>query len=165
MQGLDAFALVALLKTHRLRLAVAESCTGGMLGAAVTDVPGASEVFAGGVIAYDDGVKQTLLKVPAKALKGSGAVSATCAEAMAHGVRELMKSDVAVAVTGVAGPGASLRKPAGTVWIAVLGPEHLLQVKKFRFKGDRQEVRGLAVKNALALMVDNVTEAHREGVA
>ena len=163
---MDAEALVKRLARDGLTLAVAESCTGGLLGARITDVPGASDVFVGGVIAYRDDVKQGFLDVPEKVLSRNGAVSAACVEAMAHGVRSRLGADMAIAVSGVAGPGGgSLRKPVGTVWVAILGPEHLLNAHKLRVKGDRGEVRQQAVAEALRLAMGNLQEAEVEGVA
>jgi nicotinamide-nucleotide amidase len=105
-------------------LAVAESCTGGGLGAELTAVPGSSDVLLGGVIAYANAVKQTLLGVPAELLEQVGAVSDPVAEAMAEGVRRLTGSDWSLAVTGIAGPGGgSDEKPVGLVYIAVSGPD------------------------------------------
>ncbi|MEA5417334.1 CinA family protein, partial [Synechococcus sp. BA-132 BA5] len=104
--------------------AVAESCSGGGLGAALVAVPGASEVFLGGVIAYANAVKQNVLGVPAELLAAHGAVSDPVAEAMAAGARRLSGASWAVAVTGIAGPGGgSTEKPVGLVHIAVAGPD------------------------------------------
>jgi PncC family amidohydrolase len=106
-----------------LTLAVAESCTGGMIGHLVTDVPGSSRVFPGGVIAYGNQPKRELLGVPAETLKAHGSVSAEAAAAMAEGARRALGTDVAVAETGIAGPtGGSADKPIGTVFIACAGP-------------------------------------------
>ena len=126
--GLDQQSLpVVVLERLRQRgqtLAVAESCTGGGIGAALAAVPGASEVFLGGVIAYANAVKQELLGVPAEALASHGAVSDPVAIAMAEGVRRCTGADWAIAVTGVAGPGGgSAEKPVGLVHIAVAGPD------------------------------------------
>ena len=122
----DSMAAVVLahLRTRGQALAVAESCTGGGLGAALAAVPGASEVFLGGVIAYANAVKQGLLAVPAATLAAHGAVSDPVAQAMAEGARRTTGADWALAVTGVAGPGGgSPEKPVGLVHIAVAGPD------------------------------------------
>jgi len=122
----DSLASVVLERLRRRgeTLAVAESCTGGGLGAAITAVVGASEVFLGGVIAYANSLKQTLLGVPAALLESHGAVSDPVALAMAEGVRRLSGADWGIALTGIAGPtGASADKPVGLVHIAVAGPD------------------------------------------
>jgi nicotinamide-nucleotide amidase len=122
----DSLASVVLgrLRARGETLAVAESCTGGGLGAALTAVPGASDVFLGGVIAYANGIKESLLGVPADLLNRWGAVSDPVAQSMAEGVRERTGSTWALAVTGIAGPGgASPDKPVGLVHIALAGPQ------------------------------------------
>lgn len=156
----------SLLRRRGLRLGVAESCTGGLLAATVTDVPGASDVFAGGFVAYSDEAKQRLLGLDAKKLRRHGAVSAWTTEAMAHGARERLACDMAIAVSGVAGPdGGSVRKPVGTVWIAIVGPEHLMDVRRLKFKGDRDDIRRQSVEAALQRAVDMIQEAAIGGVA
>ncbi|MBD2719174.1 competence/damage-inducible protein A [Synechococcus sp. FACHB-909] len=119
-----ASVVLAALRRRGETLAVAESCTGGGLGAALVAVPGASEVFLGGVIAYANAVKQAVLGVPAAVLERHGAVSDPVAEAMAEGVRRLTGATWALAVTGIAGPGGgTAEKPVGLVHIAVAGPD------------------------------------------
>lgn len=159
-----AQALVQRLAKDRLTLAVAESCTGGLLGGRITQVPGASQVFLGGVIAYADAVKMAHLGVdPALFGDGHGAVSAAVATAMAHGVRAKFGSKLAIAVTGIAGPsGATQGKPVGTVWLAALGPGDLVNVHRIQANGDRDAVREQAVQEALALLHRNVAEAEKE---
>ncbi len=139
---------------------MAESCTGGLLGGAITSVPGASDVFPGGVIAYSDAVKEALLGVSPALLSQHGAVSAAAVEAMAHGVRDRLGVEVGVAISGIAGPtGGTSSKTIGTVWIAVIGPEHLITVHRYLFEGGRGEVRRLAVDAALGLLAGNLEEA------
>jgi nicotinamide-nucleotide amidase len=126
--GIDEQSLAAvvleLLRERGQTLAVAESCTGGGIGAALAAVPGASDVFLGGVIAYANAVKQELLGVPAEALAAHGAVSDPVAIAMAEGACRTTRADWAIAVTGIAGPGGgSTEKPVGLVHIAVAGPD------------------------------------------
>src|SRR2546428_3587191 len=111
------------LRNRKETVAVAESCTGGLLGAAFTDVPGSSDYFLGGVIAYDNRVKSEQLDVPAAAIERAGAVSATTAAAMASGVRKLLGADVGLSITGVAGPGEEELKPAGLTFIGLAAPE------------------------------------------
>lgn len=160
MSGAAAGRVLDLLRRGGWTLAVAESCTGGLVGAAVTDVPGSSASFLGGVIAYDDSVKRDVLNVPAQLLEGAGAVSGAAVEAMAHGLRGIAGADVCIAVSGIAGPtGARPGKPVGLVWMAVLGPEHLLAVHRFSFEGDRASVRRQAVDAALGLVESNLEQA------
>lgn len=144
-----AEAVVDALSDAGLDLAVAESCTGGLLGARVTAIPGASSVFVGGVIAYDNRVKREELGVPAELLDREGAVSEAVACAMAVGVAERLEADVGVSITGVAGPGGgSDEKPVGTVWIgwSIRGE---IGAEKVRFPGDRGAVRRRAAQAAL----------------
>lgn len=156
--------LIDRLGRDGLTLAVAESCTGGLLGARLTDVPGASKVFLGGVIAYADDAKVRELGLDAKLLKdGHGAVSAAAAEAMAHGVRTRFKASLAVAVSGIAGPtGATAGKPVGTVWLAAVGPGDLVNVHRIHAEGDRSAIRETAVMEALHLLLRNLAEAKTE---
>ena len=112
--------MIALLKEHGWKIAAAESCTGGLLSAAITSAPGASEVFEGSIISYANRIKQALLGVDGQILDTCGAVSAPCAKAVASGVREKMGADIGVSVTGIAGPGGGTpQKPVGTVFIGV----------------------------------------------
>lgn len=161
---MSAAKLVARLSAAGLRLAVAESCTGGMLGAAITDVPGASHVFLGGVIAYHNDVKVEHLGVDGALFgDGHGAVSATVAETMAHAARDRFGADVGVAVSGIAGPsGGTAEKPVGTVWLACVGPGGIVQAHRIQVPGDRTDVRRDAVAQAIALVVRNLDEADLE---
>lgn len=161
---MNAEALVERLQRDGLSLAVAESCTGGLLGARITDVPGASRVFLGGIVAYADEIKISHLGVdPALFGDGHGAVSAAVATAMAHGVRRKFGADLAIAVTGIAGPqGGTAHKPVGTVWLAALGPGDLVNVHRLQADGDRAAIRQAAVQHALALLDRNIAEAERE---
>ncbi len=131
-------------------LAVAESCTGGQLAAALTAIPGASLVFLGGIVAYANAVKAELLGVDWRALEEHGAVSEEVAAQMAAGARERFVSDCAVATTGVAGPdGGSALKPVGLVYIA-WADAHGVRVERKLFSGDRASVQHQAVSTALA---------------
>ena len=139
------------LVTLRKSLAVAESCTGGLLGAAVTDVPGSSAYFLGGVISYADQVKLDQVRVPEATLRRYGAVSEQTAAAMASGVRELLHADVGVSITGVAGPDAEGAKPVGLTFIGIAAAA--VSTHRFQWTGDRWDNRRRSVIAALELLV------------
>jgi nicotinamide-nucleotide amidase len=139
------------LRKLRKSLAVAESCTGGLLGAAVTDVPGSSAYFLGGVISYADQVKAQLLSVPQATLSRYGAVSEQTAEAMASGVRRLLDADIGVSITGVAGPDAEGSKPVGLTFIGIAATS--VTTHRFQWTGDRWDNRRRSVIAALELLV------------
>ncbi len=135
-----------------MTLAVAESCTGGLLGMRLTEVPGSSDYFRGGVIAYSNAVKERVLGVPGEVLAQKGAVSPECARAMAEGVRRLLGADLALAITGIAGPGGGTpEKPVGLVYIALAHPKGV-EVERHEFRASRQGVRWSASEAALALL-------------
>ncbi len=135
-----------------LTLAAAESCTGGLVAARLTDVPGSSDVFQGSVVAYANGVKESELGVSRQLLERHGAVSAEVAEAMARGVRERLGADLGVAVTGIAGPeGGTEDKPVGLVLIHAVGPD-AEKARRIELPGDRETVRGRATVAALHLV-------------
>ena len=135
-------------------LATAESCTGGGIGAALTAVAGSSAVYKGGVISYTNEVKTKLLCVDPQLLEIAGAVSAPVAEAMAVGVRRALSADVAVSVTGLAGPsGDEFGNPVGTVYIGYCDAKQLF-AKHFQFEGDREAVRQQAVTEALKIVLN-----------
>ncbi len=135
-------------------LATAESITGGSIGENLTAISGSSAVYKGGIISYCDDVKQRVLGVPAEALAKFGAVSAPVAEAMALGVRQLCKTDAAVAVTGLAGPdGDDFGNPVGTVYIGYADINRVAS-RHFVFSGDRQAVREQTVLAALDMILE-----------
>lgn len=134
-------------------LVTAESCTGGGIGAVLTAVPGSSAVYKGGVISYTNWVKSNILGVPNELLETAGAVSAPVAQAMAKGVRSKLEADVAVSVTGLAGPGGDeFGNCVGTVYIGYADNKQAFS-KEFHFDGDREAVRIQAVKAALQLIL------------
>jgi competence/damage-inducible protein CinA-like protein len=146
-------AAVVLEKCRALgyKLAVAESCTGGMLGERLTSIPGSSDVFLGGVIAYHNDVKRNLLGVRAEDLEQFGAVSEQVALQMASGVREKLGADVGISVTGIAGPGGGTpEKPVGLIWVAVHASE--VKARRFHVGGDRTEIRQRAAQAALEMV-------------
>jgi len=150
-EALEA-VVVRVFKERGLSLSLAESCTGGMVGSLVTAVPGASEVFLGGVVAYSNESKTALLGVPAEVIARSGAVSAECARAMALGAAARFGAQVAVAVTGIAGPsGGSGEKPVGTVFFGIASGDSAWTLKR-RYGGRREEIRERAAAQALELI-------------
>lgn len=141
------------LRARRMTVVTAESCTGGLLGARITSVPGSSAAYLGGIVAYDNRVKEAQLGVSPGILAAHGAVSEPVAAAMADGVRARLGGDWALAVTGVAGPdGGTPEKPVGLVWIALAGPEGTT-ARQLRLFGNREEVRARASDAALALLL------------
>ena len=145
--------LVQALAGKKMTCATAESCTGGGVGHAITAVPGASAVFKGGVICYDNAVKRDLLGVPEDVLETKGAVSPACAAAMAEGARRCLKADLAVSITGIAGPGGgSAEKPVGLVWFGLASKAGAVTEKKV-FPGGRAAVRAAAVEHALGRLL------------
>jgi nicotinamide-nucleotide amidase len=142
-----ATTIITALKRRGESLAVAESITGGGLGAAITSVPGSSDVFAGGIIAYQLSVKTDLLDVPAPLIEKFGVVSEEVAIAMAEGLLKRLGTTWAIATTGVAGPGPSEGVAAGSVWIAIRGPVN--QSTELAIQGEREIVRNASVSSAI----------------
>lgn len=149
------------LATAGLTVAVAESLTGGLVGAAITAVPGASAVFRGGVTAYATDLKRTLLGVDAGLLADEGPVSPRTAGQMAAGVRDRLGADCGLATTGVAGPGPQGAHPAGEVFVAAVWPGGTA-VRALRLEGDRERVRHDTVEAVLGLLVTSL-DACRSG--
>jgi len=134
-------------------LATAESCTGGLLGDLITNEPGSSDFFLGGVIAYSNRSKRELLEVGEDILKEAGAVSSQTALAMARGVKKLFASSIGAAITGIAGPGGGRPgKPIGLVYIAVIGPGGD-KLEKHIFSGDRREIKRQAAERTFAMLI------------
>lgn len=137
-----------------MTLGTAESLTAGLIAATVADVSGASAVLMGGVVSYDPRVKHEVLGVSQKVIDTVGVVSEACALQMADGARKLLKVDVALSATGVAGPtGGTAENPVGTVWLGVSTAEGTI-ARRFQFDGDRQSVRRQTVETALRLALD-----------
>jgi nicotinamide-nucleotide amidase len=152
-------SVVRVARERGERLATAESCTGGLIGARITDVPGSSAVYLGGVVAYSDEVKAGQLGVDRELLQEYGAVSEPVARALAEGVRERFGASLALSVTGIAGPtGGTPEKPVGTVWIGLAGREGTL-AERFRFPGPREFVRQRTVNKALEIAYRRMAEA------
>lgn len=143
---------------NNLTISTAESCTGGLIGGAITSEPGISACYPGGIVSYANEVKNEILGVSKETLSSVGAVSPECAKQMAEGVRLLLKTDSAVAVTGIAGPdGGTPQKPVGVVYIATATPNRTT-VEKNIFSGNRDEVRQATVKKALEMLLDTLPE-------
>ena len=140
----------------KIQFACAESCTGGKIADALTDVPGASSVFRGGIVAYSVNVKQAVLGVPVETLERFGVVSRECAEAMAYGAAKALGTEWAVATTGVAGPGAQDGIPAGTVCIALVSPGGVFSQKCFFPNASREAVKELAAQTALEMLLEQL---------
>jgi PncC family amidohydrolase len=144
------------LSKKKLTLSIAESCTGGMLGSAITSVPGISEFFLGGTVVYCNDSKESLLGVPKSVMIKNGAVSEETAVCMAEGARKLFDSDVSISVTGIAGPGGgTAAKPVGLVWIGI-STKNGTFARRFDFGGSRNDVRAAAACAALELIIETI---------
>lgn len=155
--------LVATLAAAGSTLATAESLTGGLIGAAITAVSGASAVYRGGVITYATALKASLGGVPDDVLAAHGPVSSDTAIAMARGVRALTGADWAVSATGVAGPDPQDGHAPGEVWLGFAGPDDAAEVVRIDCVGDREDVRAAAVAEALSGMLARLTAASSRG--
>jgi PncC family amidohydrolase len=147
--------LISYCSEFHLSIALAESCTGGLIAERITRIPGASVCFKGGVVSYANEVKQALLGVSSAVLEIEGAVSETCAQAMADGARRACQADIGISVTGIAGPGgATPSKPVGLVFIGIATAK-ATSAKKFLFSGDRLSIRQQAAEAALQLALES----------
>ena len=144
-----ATTVIKQLRKSGNTLAVAESLTGGGLGAALTEVAGSSEVFLGGITTYSDASKVKLLEIPKRLISKHTAVSEEVAKAMAESVRKIFKSDFAISTTGVAGPGKAYGKSAGSVWLAISTKKEVIAIE-LSIAGDRATVRKATIERALA---------------
>ena len=151
-----------LLRERHLTLATAESCTGGLIGQRLTNVPGSSAYFPGGIIAYSYEAKEKLLNVNHATLETHGAVSVETACEMARGARQVLGTDVAVSVTGIAGPeGGTPEKPVGLVYIAVTA-KHFERVERFVWQADREGNRWASSEAALQMVIDYLNEENED---
>jgi PncC family amidohydrolase len=143
-----------ILKERGLKLVTAESCTGGLLGSRITDIPGSSEYFLGSIVAYAYEVKVSLLDVPWDTLNKHGAVSHETVLAMAHGARKRLMADIAISVSGIAGPGGGTpEKPVGTTCVGFVAPDGEW-AKTFHFSGRREENKSASATAALQMLLD-----------
>ena len=148
--------IVGLLQEKKLTLATAESCTGGMLASRIIDVPGVSEVFKAGFVTYANEAKQNLIGVKEETLAQFGAVSEQTAREMVLGAIKAAKADMAVATTGIAGPGGGTKeKPVGLVYIACGSADYII-VERCLFSGNRKEIRQASVEHALGMLYKEI---------
>jgi nicotinamide-nucleotide amidase len=146
------YTVAALLKKYHKTIAVAESCTGGLVSDKLTNIPGISEFFLEGVVAYSNEAKIDILSVPEELIRKYGAVSSQVAKAMAEGIKKRSSADIVVGITGIAGPtGATKEKPVGLVYIAVAVNDDI-DVKECRFKGSRIDIKNFSANTALNMV-------------
>ena len=147
--------IVSLLKSKRLKLAIAESCTGGMLSNAITSVSGSSKVFIMGLVTYSNEAKTSILKIPKKIIKKNGAVSVQCCLAMVNNLSKISKSKICISITGIAGPkGGTKQKPVGLVYIGVkIGKKVIVNKCNFKNNG-RTFIQKQTVKKTINLLAD-----------
>ena len=153
----ELIKLIYLLRKKRLKLAIAESCTGGMLSSAITSVSGASKVFTMGLVTYSNQAKMSILKVPKKIIQKHGAVSIQCCLSMVNNLSKISKSKVCVSITGIAGPsGGTKQKPVGLVYIGVKnGKKVIVSKSQFKNKG-RSSIQKATVKKSLELLLKTI---------
>lgn len=164
MKSIQELAEVVLseARAEGVKIACAESCTGGMIGAALTGIAGSSDVFMGSAVTYSNDSKANILGVKHETLEQFGAVSSECAQEMAEGAKRIYRADYAVSVTGIAGPdGGTEAKPVGTVWFGIAGNDGVVSFVK-NLSGGRGEVRKETVRIALAELWENI---RRENVS
>ena len=155
----EAEKLILILKEKRATISTAESCTGGLIAKLITDIPGSSEVFTGSVVAYSNDIKHRILNVPEHILNTYGAVSHETVEAMAGNIRNIFKTDIAVAVSGIAGPGGgTAEKKAGTVCFGFAFP-NATNTLTVRFNGSREEVRADSAVFAINYLLSEIPRA------
>ena len=150
--------LGSILSANGQTIAVAESCTGGLLGHTITNIPGSSLYYLGGIVAYSDTIKMEFLEVTLGSIKKHGAVSENTALIMASSVMELFDANIGIAITGIMGPGGGTPdKPVGTVFIAISG-ESDERAKESHFKGTREEIKEASVRAALKMAIEFLKE-------
>ena len=146
--------IIKLLKKKRLKISTAESCTGGMLSSAITSVSGSSKVFTFGLVTYSNQSKNRLLKIPKQIIKKHGAVSIQCCFSMVNNLKKISKSNIAISVTGIAGPGGGTKqKPVGLVYIGIKKANKVKINRDLFKKKDRNKIQKAAVKKSLELIL------------
>jgi nicotinamide-nucleotide amidase len=154
---MNASLLLEAARSRSLKIATAESCTGGLISAALTEIPGSSDVFERGFVTYSNQAKAEMLGVPMELLDRHGAVSEEVARAMAEGAIRNSLADLAVAVTGIAGPGGGSKdKPVGLVHLATARRHGPVRHERRVFHGDRKEVRAATLKRAIELLLESI---------
>lgn len=154
-----ARSLLEVARRAGVRIATAESCTGGLVAAALTEIPGSSDVVERGFVTYSNAAKAQLLGVPVEMLQSYGAVSEPVCRAMADGALKNAAAELAVSVTGIAGPTADgTEKPVGLVFVGTAMRDRPTRVERFLFKGDRRAVRRQSVERALSMMLDRLAQ-------
>ena len=149
--------IILLLKRKKHKLAVAESCTGGMLSSAITSVSGASKVFSMGLVTYSNQAKMSILKVPKKIIQNNGAVSVQCCLSMVNNLSKISKSKVCVSITGIAGPkGGTKQKPVGLVYIGIKNGKKVIVSKNYFKKKGRSSIRKATIKKAINLIMEQI---------
>ena len=149
--------IISLLKRKKLKLAIAESCTGGMLSSNITSVSGSSKVFVMGFVTYSNQSKNQILKIPKKVIKKYGAVSSQCCYSMVNNLSKISKCNINISITGIAGPrGGTKEKPLGLVYVGIKKAKKV-EIKRFLFKNkNRPKVQRAAVKKALELILKTI---------
>jgi len=162
--GIDLSEVVGdMLRKNNLKISVAESCTGGGIGARITSVSGSSDYFQGGIIAYSNHIKESLLGVGKDILETYGAVSSECASSMAAGVRKFFNTDIGISCTGIAGPSGGLKnKPVGLVFIGISFGDNILETRELKLPGGRNIVRERAIISALDILRRTLTKKYQE---
>ena len=146
--------IVSLLKKKQLKLAIAESCTGGMLSGVITSVSGASKVFTMGLVTYSNQAKISILKVPKKIIQKHGAVSIQCCLSMVNNLSKISKSKVCVSITGIAGPnGGTKQKPVGLVYVGIKNGKKIIVSKNFFKNSGRQKIQRATVNKTLKVLI------------
>ena len=149
--------IVSLLKRKKLKLAIAESCTGGMLSSAITSVNGASKVFTMGLVTYSNQAKMSILKIPKKIIQKNGAVSIQCCLSMVNNLSKISKSKICISITGIAGPsGGTKQKPVGLVFIGVKNGKKVIVSKNYFRNRKRSSIQQATVKKALNLILKQI---------
>lgn len=157
---MKAEKLINLLISKKLKIATAESCTGGLLAKCITDIPGASSVFDMGLVSYANTIKNKFLNVPNEVLNTVGAVSEETAEAMARGITNIAQADIGVGITGIAGPGGgTVEKPVGLVYYSIyLKNSDKVIIEKLLLQGLRDEIRNKTVDIVINKIIEEITE-------
>ena len=149
--------IVSLLKRKKLKLAIAESCTGGRLSSAITSVSGASKVFSMGLVTYSNQAKMNILKVPKKIIKNNGAVSVQCCLSMVNNLSKISKSKICVSITGIAGPkGGTKQKPVGLVYIGIKNGKKVIVSKNYFKKKGRSSIQKATIKKTINLIMEQI---------